>query len=188
MVVWTVSTALENFKVCLVSEVHGLDAWYDPFYSLLATFATPASFSYSMPVYWRTRIWLNMQPIKYMVCTKTWRIWSKFWRRPSGWPPSDVLQQMPLEPAVFYGQDLVIQEITQLLIKEDTCRVCILGASGMNRLQFHWALSNSLSSRHGFFQKTLSEFLAFEAASADHPLEILCSSLGGLAVTAATLG
>ena len=95
---------------------------------------------------------------------------------------------MPLKPAVFYGQDLVIEEITQLLIKEDTCRVCILGAGGMNRLQFQWALSNSLSSRHGFFQKTLSEFLAFEAASADHLLEILCSSLGCLAVTAATRG
>ena len=97
---------------------------------------------------------------------------------------------MPLKPAVFYGQDLVIEEITQLLIKEDKCRVCILGAGGMNRLQFHWALSNSLSSRHGFFQKTLSasEFLAFEAASADHLLEILCSSLGCLAVTAATRG
>ena len=188
MVVWTVSTALENFKVCPASEVHGLEAWYDPFYSSLATFATPASSSYSMPVYRRTRIWLNMQPIKYMVCTKMWRIWCKFWRRPSGWPPSDVVQQMPLKPAVFYGQDLVIEEITQLLIKEDECRVCILGAGGMNRLQFQWALSNSLSSRHGFFQKTLSEFLAFEAASADHPLEILCSSLGCLAVTAATLG
>ena len=49
--------ALEKFKVCPTSDVHELGAWNDPFYSLLATFATPASSIYSMPVY---RIWLNM--------------------------------------------------------------------------------------------------------------------------------
>ena len=38
-----------------------------------------------------------------------------------------VVQQMPLKPAVFHGQDHVIEEITQLLVKEETSRVCILG-------------------------------------------------------------
>ena len=34
---------------------------------------------------------------------------------------------MPLKPAVFYGRDVIIEEITQLLVKEETSRVCILG-------------------------------------------------------------
>ena len=49
------STAVENFKVCPTSDVHGLGAC-DPFYSLLAAFATPASSGYCIPVYRRTRI------------------------------------------------------------------------------------------------------------------------------------
>ena len=44
-----------------------------------------------------------------------------------------VVQQMPLKPAVFYGRDVIIEEITQLLIKEETSRVCILGAGGMGK-------------------------------------------------------
>ena len=50
------STALEKFRVCSASDVLGLGAWYDPFHSLLAAFATPASSNYSMLVYRRTRI------------------------------------------------------------------------------------------------------------------------------------
>ena len=45
-----------------------------------------------------------------------------------------VVQQMPLKPAVFYGRDAIIEEITQLLVKEETSRLCILG---WERLQFH---------------------------------------------------
>ena len=34
-------------------------------------------------------------------------------------PSSDtIVQQMPLKPAVFHGRDVIIEEITQLLIKE----------------------------------------------------------------------
>ena len=51
------STALEKFKVCPTSDVYGLGAWHDPFYSLPTTFATLTSSSYSTPVYQRTRIW-----------------------------------------------------------------------------------------------------------------------------------
>ena len=49
-------------------------------------------------------------------------------------PSSDtIVQQMPLKPAVFHGRDVIIEEITQLLIKEETSRVCILGAGGMGK-------------------------------------------------------
>ena len=40
---------------------------------------------------------------------------------------------MPLKPAVFHGRDVIIKEITQLLIKEETSRVSILGAGGMGK-------------------------------------------------------
>ena len=43
---------------------------------------------------------------------------------------ADIVQQMPLKPAVFNGRD-AIKEIAQLLIEEETSRVCILGAGGM---------------------------------------------------------
>ena len=48
-------------------------------------------------------------------------------------PSSDiVVQQMPLKPAVFHGRDVIIEEITKLLIEEKS-RVCILGAGGMGK-------------------------------------------------------
>ena len=54
-------------------------------------------------------------------------------RRSATLPSSDtVVQQMPLKPAVFHGRDVIIEEITQLLI-EETSRVCILGAGGMGK-------------------------------------------------------
>ena len=76
--------------------------------------------------------------------------------------PSDtIVQQMPLKPAVFHGRDVIIEEITQLLIKEETS--CVFSAqAGWERLQFHWALSNNLSSRHGFYPKILSGCLALK--------------------------
>ena len=50
-------------------------------------------------------------------------------KRSATLPPSDtVVQQIPLKPAVFHGRDVIIEEITQLLIKEETSRVSILGA------------------------------------------------------------
>ena len=49
-------------------------------------------------------------------------------------PSSDtIVQQMPLKPAVFHGRDVIIEEITQLLIKKETSRVSILGAGGMGK-------------------------------------------------------
>jgi hypothetical protein len=49
-----------------------------------------------------------------------------------------VIQQMPLKPAVFHGRDDLIEEITQLLMKEETSRFCILGPGGMGKLSFTW--------------------------------------------------
>ena len=77
-------------------------------------------------------------------------------------PSSDtVVQQMPLKPAVFHGRDVIIEEITQLLTKEETSRV-FSAQVGWERLQLHWALSDNLSLRHGFYLKTLSGYLALK--------------------------
>jgi hypothetical protein len=40
---------------------------------------------------------------------------------------------MPLKPGVFHGRDDIIEEIIQLLVKEETSRVCILGPGRMGK-------------------------------------------------------
>ena len=87
-------------------------------------------------------------------------------------PSSDtVFQQMPLKPAIFYGRDLVTEEITQLLVKEETSRVCVLGPGGTGKTSValgiveqcrNRAFMRHLSSRHGFYIKTLSGCLALK--------------------------
>ena len=49
--------------------------------------------------------------------------------------PSDtfVRQQMPLKPEIFHGRDDLVQEIGQLLVNEETSRVCILAPGGMGK-------------------------------------------------------
>ena len=40
---------------------------------------------------------------------------------------------MPRKRAVFHGRDDTVEEITQLLMKEETSRICILGPGGMGK-------------------------------------------------------
>ena len=44
-------------------------------------------------------------------------------------PVSDTLsrQEMPLKPGIFHGRDDMVEDIAQLLLQEETSRVCILG-------------------------------------------------------------
>lgn len=44
-----------------------------------------------------------------------------------------VVQQMPLKPEIFHGRGDMVKEITQLLMKEETSRICILGPGGMGK-------------------------------------------------------
>ncbi|KDR71136.1 hypothetical protein GALMADRAFT_75322 [Galerina marginata CBS 339.88] len=50
-------------------------------------------------------------------------------------PRSDAVarQQIPLKPEVFYGQDDLVKEISEFLVKQETSRVCILGPGGMGK-------------------------------------------------------
>ncbi|PPQ95395.1 hypothetical protein CVT26_008240 [Gymnopilus dilepis] len=44
-----------------------------------------------------------------------------------------VRQRMPLKPEVFEGRDKMVTEIAELLSKEETSRVCLLGPGGMGK-------------------------------------------------------
>ncbi|PPQ85095.1 hypothetical protein CVT26_005523, partial [Gymnopilus dilepis] len=52
-------------------------------------------------------------------------------------------QQMPLKPEVFYGRDDLVAEIAQMLVNEDTSRVCILGPGGMGKTSVSLAVVES---------------------------------------------
>ena len=40
---------------------------------------------------------------------------------------------MPLKPEIFHGRDDLVEGIAQLLLREETSRVCILGPGGMGK-------------------------------------------------------
>ena len=42
-------------------------------------------------------------------------------------------QAMPLKPEIFHGRDDLVEGIAQLLLQEETSRVCILGPGGMGK-------------------------------------------------------
>ena len=56
-----------------------------------------------------------------------------FLKRSETRPVSDThsRQEMPLKPEIFHGRDDLVNGIAQLLLQEETSRVCILGPGGM---------------------------------------------------------
>ena len=93
-------------------------------------------------------------------------------------PSSDiVVQQMPLKPAVFHGRDVIIEEITQLLIKEETSRVCILGAGGMGKTSVSLGVVEQPLIKTRFLPENIVWVPCIEATSATLLLEILCTQL-----------
>ena len=93
-------------------------------------------------------------------------------------PSSDtIVQQMPLKPAVFYGRDVIIEEITQLLIKEETSRVCILGAGGMGKTSVSLGVVEQSLIKTRFLPENIVWVPCIEAASATLLLEILSTQL-----------
>ena len=93
-------------------------------------------------------------------------------------PSSDtVVQQMPLKPAVFHGRDVIIEEITQLLIKEETSRVCILGAGGMGKTSVSLGVVEQPLIKTHFLPENIVWVPCIEATSATILLEILSTQL-----------
>ena len=90
---------------------------------------------------------------------------------------ANVVQQMPLKPAVFHGRDVIIEEITQLLIKEETSRVCILGAGGMGKTSVSLGVVEQSLIKERYSPENIVWVPCIEATSATLLLEILCTQL-----------
>ena len=84
-----------------------------------------------------------------------------------------VVQQMPLKPAVFHGRDDIIEEITQLLMKEETSRVCLLGPGGMGKTSVSLGVVEQPLIKARFPPENLVWVPCLEATSATLLLEIL---------------
>ena len=88
-----------------------------------------------------------------------------------------VVQQMPLKPAVFHGRDVVIEEIIQLLMKEETSRVCVLGPGGMGKTSVALGVVDHPLIKARFLPENVFWVPCIEATSATLLLEILCTQL-----------
>jgi ATP-dependent Clp protease ATP-binding subunit ClpA len=87
---------------------------------------------------------------------------------------SDVVrQEMPLKPEVFHGRDGTVQEITQLLMKEETSRICILGPGGMGKTSISLAVVEQPLVEARFPPENRVWIPCIEATSATLLLEIL---------------
>ena len=91
--------------------------------------------------------------------------------------PDTVVQQMPLKPGVFHGRDDIIEEITQLFMKEETSRVCILGPGGMGKTSVSLAVVEQLLIKARFLPQNRVWVPCIEATSAALLLDILYTQL-----------
>ena len=85
--------------------------------------------------------------------------------------PESIVQQMPLKPKSLS------KEITQLLIKEETSRVCILGAGGMGKTSVALGVVGQSLIKARFLPENIIWVPCIEATSATLLLEILCTQL-----------
>ena len=77
----------------------------------------------------------------------------------------------------FYGPDLVTEEITQLLVKEETSRVCILGPGGMGKTSVALGVVEHSLIKARFLPENITWVPCIEATSATLLLEILSTQL-----------
>ena len=90
-------------------------------------------------------------------------------------PVSDTLvrQEMPLKPEVFHGRDDFVERIAQLLLEEETSRVCILGPGGMGKTSVSLAVVELPLIKERFPGGNVVWLPCIEATSANLLLEIL---------------
>ena len=84
---------------------------------------------------------------------------------------------MPLKPGVFHGRDDIIEEITQLLMKEETSRICILGPGGMGKTSVSLGVVEQPLVKARFLPENRVWVPCIEATSATLLLEILYTQL-----------
>jgi hypothetical protein len=82
-------------------------------------------------------------------------------------------QEMPLKPEIFHGRDDLIKGIAQLLLQEETSRVCILGPGGMGKTSVSLAVVELPLIKERFPGRNIVWVPCIEATSATLLLEIL---------------
>ncbi|KIM42757.1 hypothetical protein M413DRAFT_26755 [Hebeloma cylindrosporum] len=89
--------------------------------------------------------------------------------------PSDavVRQEIPLKPEVFHGRDDFVSDIAQLLLREETSRVCILGPGGMGKTSVSLAVVELPDIQERFPGGNIVWVPCIQATSAALLLEIL---------------
>ena len=94
-------------------------------------------------------------------------------------PVSDSLsrQEMPLKPENFHRRDNLVEDIAQLLVREETSRVCILGPGGMGKTSVSLAVVELPLIKEYFPEENITWVPCIEATSATLLLEILCIQL-----------
>ena len=94
-------------------------------------------------------------------------------------PASDSLarQEMPLKPEIFHGRDDLVEDIAQLLLREETSRVCILGSGGMGKTSVSLAVVESPRIKERFLGGNVVWVPCIEATTATVFLEILSIQL-----------
>jgi tetratricopeptide (TPR) repeat protein len=94
-------------------------------------------------------------------------------------PVSDTLtrQEMPLKPEIFHGRDDLVEGIAQLLLREETSRVCILGPGGMGKTSVSLAIVELPLIKQRFPGGNILWVPCIEATSATLLLEILFTQL-----------
>ena len=84
---------------------------------------------------------------------------------------------MPLKPEIFHRREALVQDIAQLLIKEESSRVYILGAGGMGKTSVSLAVVESACIKTHFSPEHLFWVPCNEAASTTLLLELLYTQL-----------
>jgi tetratricopeptide (TPR) repeat protein len=84
---------------------------------------------------------------------------------------------MPLKPEIFHGRETLVQDIAQLLIKEESSRVCILGSGGMGKTSISLAVVESPLIIAQFAPEHLFWVPCIEATSATLLLDLLYTQL-----------
>ena len=86
-------------------------------------------------------------------------------------------QEMPLKPEIFHGRDDLVESIAQLLLREETSRVCILGPGGMGKTSVSLAVVELPLIKERFPGENVVWVPCIEATSASLFLEILSIQL-----------
>ena len=178
------STALEKFKVCRTSDIHGLGRLTSPSLQLANDLRDS---DLLQELHARLGCLAKIQNLTQQVADKVddiqedvkniTQILAKSQQLAMLRSSDTIVQQMPLKPAVFHGRDDIIEEITQLLMKEDTSRICILGPGGMGKTSVSLGVVEQPLVKARFLPENCVWVPCIEATSATLLLEILYTQL-----------